>query len=220
MASQYRIRLYRPRDRRAVWRLAADTAFFGAPVEAFLDDRALFCAAFVAYYTDYEAERVWVAEVNGKLVGYVTGCGDSRRRTRVLCTRILPAVLRNVLRGRYHVGRKTLRFALRLLQESLERAAPRVSLARFPGHLHINVAGPARGKGVGRALLKACLAQFWTTGVRGVHLHTTDRNRAACHLYESVGFRLLDARRTRLWRGLVAGKVENRTYGIRPEWLG
>jgi hypothetical protein len=44
-----RIRRYERRDCAAVYRLAADTAFFGDPVEAFLDDRALFCRAFVAY---------------------------------------------------------------------------------------------------------------------------------------------------------------------------
>ncbi|MEA3309760.1 MAG: hypothetical protein U9Q70_09655 [Chloroflexota bacterium] len=33
----------------------------------------------------------------------------------------------------------------------------------------------------------ALLAQFWATGVSGVHLMTTNHNRAACHLYESRG---------------------------------
>jgi len=214
----YQIRPYCPRDREAVWTLAANTAFFGAPVEPFLDDRALFCAAFAAYYTDHEPTRLWVAESFGAVAGYVMGCGDSRRRTRILGARILPAVLRGVLQGRYHVGRKTLRFGLRLLQELLERAVPTVQLDRFPGHLHVNVAAPARGRGMGHALLETCLAQFWATGVSGVHLMTTDHNRAACHLYETLGFRLLDARQTRLWRGLVAGKVQNRAYGIRPDW--
>ncbi len=214
----YQVRPYCPQDREAVLTLAADTAFFGAPLESFLDDRALFCAAFAAYYTDYEPTRLWVAEAAGAVVGYVMGCGDSRRRALILRARILPAVLRGVLQGRYHVRGKTLRFGLRLLQELLERAVPTVPLERFPGHLHLNVAAPARGHGIGRALLETCLAQFWATGVSGVHLMTTDHNRAACHLYEALGFRLLDARQTRLWGRLVAGEVQNHAYGIRPDW--
>lgn len=36
------IRPYRQEDREAVYRIAADTAFFGESVEHFLDDRRLF----------------------------------------------------------------------------------------------------------------------------------------------------------------------------------
>ena len=201
-----------------MWDLAADTAFFGDPVESFLDDRALFCAAFVAYYTDYEPEHLWVAEIGETVVGYVTGCGDSRRQARILRSRILPAVLWGVLRRRYRVGIQTLRFALRMAREGLGHGRPDVSLDRYPGHLHINVRAGARGNGIGRALLERSLAQFWSTGVPGVHLSTTDHNAAACHLYESVGFRLLHAWPTRLWHGLVEHPVERRLYGIQPSW--
>jgi ribosomal protein S18 acetylase RimI-like enzyme len=211
----YRIRRYTPDDRQAVWSLVADTAFFGAPVEAFLEDRALYGAMFAAYYTDWESERLWVAELDGVVVGYVMGCGDTRRRIRVWLTRILPVLLRDGLRGRYQVGPKTVRYVFRSLWAAVRGEQPAVPLDRFPGHLHIGVAAAARGQGIGRSLLEACLAQFWATGVEGVHLETTDHNQAACHLYEAAGFRLLDARRTRFWRGLVKGDVQNRAYGIR-----
>lgn len=212
------MRPYAPQDRKAVLTLAADTAFFGAPVEAFLDDRALFCAAFAAYYTDYEPGLLWVAEIDRAVVGYVMGCGDSYRQTQVHAMRVLPAVLWGILRGRYRLGRKTRRYILRMAQERMERAVPVVPLECFPAHLHINVARQARGLGIGRALLETCLVQFWATGMGGIHLVTTDHNRAACRLYESLGFRLLDARQTRLWRGLIAGDVQNRAYGMRPDW--
>jgi len=212
------VRPYTAKDHAAVWALAADTAFFGDSVEAHLDDRALFCAAFVAYYTDYEPERLWVAEMDGAVVGYVTGCGDSRRQAWTFRSRILPAVLWGVLRRRYRVGIKTLRFGLRMACEGLQHGQPDVSLDRFPGHLHINVLARARGIGIGRALLERSLSQFWATGISGVHLSTTDRNAAACRLYEAVGFRLLHAWSTRLWHGLVDRPVERRIYGIRPTW--
>lgn len=210
----YQIRRYTPEDRQAVWSLVADTAFFGAPVEAFWEDRALYSAMFAEYYTDYEPERLWVAEADGVVVGYVMGCGDTRRRVRIWLTRVLPLLLRDSLQGCYRVGPKTLRYLLRSLLAALGGGQPKVPLGRFPGHLHIGVAASTRGQGIGRALLEAALAQFWATGVRGVHLETTDHNEVACHLYESVGFRLLDARRTRLWRGLVEGDVQNRAYGM------
>lgn len=217
MAVQYRIRPYLPQDRQGVWKLVADTAFFGDPVEAFLDDRALYCAAFAAYYTDYEPERLWVAEMDGAVVGYVMGCGESRRRLRIWSTRILPDMLGGLLTHRYKAGRRTLAYIRRALREAWAERRMVNTITEFPGHLHIGVAAPVRGQGIGRALLEASLAQFWATGVEGVHLVTTDRNRAACHLYETVGFRLLSARRTHLWDGLV-GEVQSRIYGIKPQW--
>ncbi len=213
----YHIRPYMPQDRDAVWTLVADTAFFGDPVEAFLEDRALYCALFAACYTDYEPERLWVADANGVVLGYVMGCGDSRRRLRIFLTRILPGVVGGVLRHRYTIGRKTLAYACRALREVFAGKAITAIMVQFPGHLHIGVAASARGQGIGRALLEASLRQFWATGVCGVHLVTTDHNQVACHLYESVGFRLLGTYRTRLWNGFVKG-VQTRIYGIKPQW--
>lgn len=212
-----RIRPYERRDRATVWQLAADTAFFGDPVEAFLDDRTSFCEAFVAYYTDHEPEHLWVAETNGEVVGYVSGGIDSRR-TRAMTARILSGVIGRLLLGQVRVGRKTLRFCWRGLRAWVRQEMPGVSLVRFPAHLHVNVAAAIRGRGVGRTLLQTCLARFWAKGVPGVHLHTTDHNRVACHLYASVGFRLQSARTTTLWHGLVNDRVENRVYGIVPAW--
>jgi GNAT superfamily N-acetyltransferase len=156
--------------------------------------------------------------MDGSIVGYVLGCGDCERRSAVFRSHILPEMLRRLFRGRYRIGRKMLRFAWRFLLDRLEHAPPALPLARFPGHLHINVAAPARGHGIGRELLRISLAQFWATGVPGVHLRTTDHNQAACYLYEKMGFRLLDAQPTRLWHGLVAAPVENRIYGIESSW--
>lgn len=213
----WRIRLYEQRDRDAVWQLAADTAFFGDPVEAYLDDRALFCEAFAAYYTNHEPEHLWVADRDGQVVGYVSG-GTGSRRARAMAAHILPRIVRHLLLGRYRVGCKTLHFCWHGLRAWVGAEVPVVSLARFPAHLHINVAAAMRGQGIGRALIRACLARFWAEGISGVHLHTTDHNRAACHLYERVGFRLLDARKTALWRYLISTPVENRVYGIMPAW--
>ena len=57
--------------------------------------------------------------------------------------------------------------------------------------------------------------QLRQLGVPGVHLETTSQNQAACHLYQKAGFKLLDARPTRLWRQYVPVPVENRCYGLK-----
>ena len=47
MIDEVKIKPYQQSDRDDVFCIAADTAFFGEPVEAFLDDRRLFCDAFI-----------------------------------------------------------------------------------------------------------------------------------------------------------------------------
>ncbi len=85
---------------------------------------------------------------------------------------------------------------------------------RYPAHLHINLIPPARGRGLGMALIQAYLEQLRALNIQGVHLNTTSMNHAAIRLYERTGFRLLDSCPTRIWAGMVNEPVENRLYGL------
>ncbi len=208
------VRPYEPADRAAVLKVAADVAFFGEPLEAFLEDRWLFAEAFCAYYTDREPEHAWVACADGQVVGYLLGCLDTRAQRRRWRREVLPRLLWRALGGRYRLGRLTARYVLAHARGLLCGEFPRVDSASYPAHLHIGIAAPWRGHGLGRRLLEAFLAQARAAGVRGVHLETTSQNVAACRLYERLGFRLLDARPTRLWARLIPGPVENRCYGM------
>lgn len=199
----------------AVLRIAADTAFFGEPVEVFLEDRLLFCDAFYRYYTTFEAQSSWVALAEGDVVGFLMGCRDSRSQARRWVRRILPGVLSKALRGRYRLGPNTWRYVRGLVSMWLWEGTPHVDLSRYPAHLHINVAATARGQGVGRRLIQAYLEQLRQAQCPGVHLNTTDHNRAACHLYENSGFRVLEAHTTHIWSPWGADPVECRCYGQR-----
>ena len=209
------VRRYQPADREAVHRIAGDTAFFGQPIEAYLDDRQHFLDLFVAYYTDYEPDYAWVAEAGGQVVGYLTGCPDTARHRRLLLHPILPRLLLHFLAGRYRVGRRTWRYIGRLALAALRGEFPPADHAACPAHLHINVAAGWRGQGLGKQLMAEYLAQLRAEGVPGVYLETTTLNRAAVRLYRSLGFELLDARCTRLWEGLIAEPVENLVFGLR-----
>jgi ribosomal protein S18 acetylase RimI-like enzyme len=60
-----------------------------------------------------------------------------------------------------------------------------------PGAAHVRMFGVdpvARGRGVGRALMDACLAVARAEGRQWVTLRTTERMTAAQHLYASMGF--------------------------------
>ncbi len=207
------VRLYQPQDRSAVLEIAADTGFFGAPVEAFLDDRRLMQDIFVAYYVDREPEHVWVADLDGATVGYICGSVGGKDVARAQARTSAAAVLRLVT-FRYKVGALTRRYFLRTASAVLRGEYPHPDLRGYPAHLHINLTEAARGFGLGKRLMNVCLDQMAGLGVPGIHLNTTSLNAAAVKMYEKMGFELLDRKRTYLWEPWLPGaEVENLVYG-------
>ncbi len=208
------VRPFAPADKAAVWQIAGDTGFFGAPVEAFLDDRRVFLEYFMAYYTDIEPQHGWVAADGDTVIGFLMGCADTGRQVAWTRRRVWP-MLGGIVAGRYRLGRRTWRYLAAFLPATLRGDWPAAHLDAYPAHLHLNVAEAWRGRGLGRRLLQAYLAQLAAARVTGVHLETTNRNEVACRLYESLGFRLAAARPTRLWAHVLDAPVENRVYARR-----
>lgn len=215
------VRRYRPADRAAVLTIAADTAFFGEPVEALLDDRRLFLDLMYRGYLDHQARYLWVAAIlpgepgePGEVVGFLAGCPDTRAFRRRWQRAVLPRLLARLLAGRYRLGRRTVRYAADRLLAGWRDPRLRADLGGFPAHLHVNVVAAARGRGAGRRLVDAGLGQLRDLGVPGVHLVTTDANRAACRLYESLGFEVLAAAPATGWRRTLGRAVETRVYGL------
>ncbi len=209
------VRPFQTRDRQALLAIGADTAFFGAPIERYLEDRRLFMDGFYAYYTDYEPEHSWVACADEQVVGFLVGCFNSRRQNQTLRKEILPGLLQKLLRGEYRMGPKTWRYLRSIAGALLRREVPPVDENAYPAHLHINLLPSWRGQGLGRQLIEAYLQQLRENQIPGVHLHTTSQNKAAVHLYEKTGFRLVSARPTRMYAYLVAEPVSNLCYGLR-----
>jgi GNAT superfamily N-acetyltransferase len=184
-------------------------------VERYLDDRRLFIDTFYRYYADHEGDHSWVACADGEVVGFLMGCLNTEQQRRRLAKENIPQVVWGMLNGQYGIGRRTIRYGFHLARAVLHQEIPEADFDLYPAHLHLNLAAPWRGFGLGRQLLLAYLAQLRALNVPGVHLDTTSVNQAACHLYEAQGFRLLEQRRTRLWEGLVVEAVYARTYGMR-----
>jgi GNAT superfamily N-acetyltransferase len=196
------IRHYQPSDQHAVFEISADTAAFGEPVEAFLEDRSLYIDAFARYYTDHETDYVWVAEGSGEVIGFLLGCVNTINQSRQWKRYIVSKVLLNALSGRYKLGRRTAAFSMGMLLGLIRGEEPSVDLLQYPAHLQIDVRKGYRGEGVGKRIIDAYLEQIWRQGVCGVHLTTTSANTAACHLYEKIGFELLDSRQIASGQGI------------------
>lgn len=208
------VRQYQPQDRQALQMIGADTAFFGAPIEAFLDDRRVFMDAFYSYYTDYEPQHAWVACEDERVVGFLTGCTNTGIHDRIMGQKIIPRVFWKWVRGFYHTGKKTARYAWAILGAEIRGEIPGADHTKYPAHLHINLLPAWRGVGLGRKLIEAYIQQLEALQVPGVYLQTTTMNGAAIKLYEKVGFHLLASKPTRMYAHLVDVPVENCCYAM------
>ncbi len=209
------VRPFQKDDRQAVFRIGGDTAFFGEPIEAYMEDRNAFLDAFYAYYTDIEPEHSWVACADNEVVGFLTGCIDTRVYNRKIRDVIVPRVIRNVLGGKYHFGKLSLKYLSGMAGGWLRREFTYVDIKIYPAHLHINVDSKWRGYKLGRRLMEAYLEQLNKLGIPGVHLDTTSLNEIACRMYEKMGFMLLDSQPDRFWEKWFGHPVDNRCYGLK-----
>jgi ribosomal protein S18 acetylase RimI-like enzyme len=209
------VRPYAPEDREAVYRIAADTAYFGDPVEEFLPDRQFLLDVFVSYYLDSEPEHAWVAEVDGEVAGYLTASTGGPAAAAGQVRAGLRASGR-LLGGSYNLGDEGREHLWRTVLAKVRGEYPAVDESVYPAHLHVNLAPEARGHSLGRRLIEACLGQMAQLGVPGLHLNTTNLNQAAVRLYEKMGFELLARRQTRLWEPHKPGvEVYHLAYGRR-----
>lgn len=87
------IRPYRASDRAAIRQICNETADRGEPIEGLFGDRELVADLVTKYYTDAESQTSWMAEMEGQVVGYLTGALDTRVYHRALRWRIVPAAL-------------------------------------------------------------------------------------------------------------------------------
>lgn len=183
------VRPYRPDDRAALRRLACDTADRGEPVERFFRDREVFADLLTHYYVEYEPQSLWVAESDGEVVGYLTGCLDSRRYARLMRWPITPcAVVKAIGRGALWQP-ESWRLCWSGLQTGLRGGWRRVrGLARYPAHLHVNVRQDARGRRIGDQLAERFLAQARAAHVPGLYAPVRGDNARAQRFFERLGF--------------------------------
>lgn len=167
------IRPYRPADRDAVRKICCDTAFHGEPIETIFPDREFMADALMNYYTDHETESLFVAELDGRVVGYCAGCVDTRRFVRVWAARVLPRVLWLFLAHGHVVRPKSWRVLSAWVGMGRRQSAdrPRI-IEQYPAHCHVNVQPGRQRSGIGAHLLNALLDQLKRRGVAGVHIST------------------------------------------------
>ncbi len=181
-----------------VRRLCCETAYAGAG----LDDprrEEFFGRYWVGPYERLLPEWTRIVRDDGRILGYLTGCPDTRAfETRRFFRHDLPLAVR-VLAGGFPRTQDARLFVRRffLLEKSSDRcfskSTRRAMRSLYPAHLHVNLAAEARGRGLGRLLLEDFCARLRSAGVPGVHLQCGP---APLEFYRKTGFEILESART------------------------
>ena len=187
------IRPYQSGDRAAIRHICCETADRGEPVENFFSDRELMADLVTRYYTDFEPQSAWVAEVSGRVMGYLTGALDTSRSRRIVARRIVPAAVgRAILRGALF-GEEAWAMLRALWRSRRGYAVHRHhhALEDYPAHLHIDLLKDLRGRQAGRRLMTAFFDQVRRARVPGIHATVRGDNAAARLFFERMGFNAL-----------------------------
>ena len=151
----------------------------------------LFARYWTDYYTRFEPAHALVAVgADGRVVGYLTGCYDTRRFRQRMKRSVLPSLLmRAVLSGA--IGHPPSRSFIvkRISAWAAPEPDPEGLLDRYPAHIHLNFLKEAQGKGGGQAMLERFFAEAREAGVKGVHAETLAGNLAACRFFIRAGFK-------------------------------
>jgi len=180
------VRPYHPPDRDAVRWIAHQTGYMGEPADWFWRDFPSFADIWTGYYTDREAESAFVAERDGRVVGYLLGCVRSGPAASPAA-----ALARHTVRRLLFFRPGTAGFLWRSLWDTMRaRALPTGELLdpRWPAHLHTNLLPEARGCGVGTQLMREWFTRLRSVESPGCHLATLAENTSAIAFFTRMGF--------------------------------
>ncbi|MBI4981540.1 MAG: GNAT family N-acetyltransferase [Candidatus Omnitrophica bacterium] len=206
------IRQYQKSDRVSVRKIAWDTAFIGEPASAFFEGQDVFCDFLTKYFTDYEPESCFVAELDGKIIGYVIGAKDTHILAKKFLLQIFPILLAcSFLKGVFFSKKNTI-FFFNLFRSIFcgEFKMPDFS-KEYPATLHINLAAGFRHIGVGSRLLQKYCDYLKIQGVKAVQLATMSEQ--AAEFFVNHGFSQLFSGKRTYFKYLTKKDIPIYIYG-------
>src|ERR1700730_3058968 len=183
------IRSYRSSDREAVRKLCGETGFLGEPIDPVYEDRQLFADFLTTYYTDWEPESSFVAEIEGEIRGYLLGSRRPLRNQLYSFWQNVSLFLKALSRC-FRYSERSRRFVRWTLVHGWREvpAAPR----RVP-RFHIHLLPEPRKLSTTRALMSAYLSYLYRCGEKRVYGQiVTFESRRGERMFERYGFKVLN----------------------------
>lgn len=198
------VRPFQKKDREAVRAICRRTGQKGNPTRLFFEDEEIVPVLFADYYMDYEPGSCFVAEVDGRVVGYHFACLDTRRYHRYIVCKAFPRlcfrVFRKVLTLQYREKQtyETLWWIVtRSWQESFSPP-----LDQYPAHVHANIDSAYRGQGILGKLIDAWRRYAVQKRVRGAHVVIREpegHNEFSAYLCRERNYTIAEIKRNTVW---------------------
>ncbi len=215
------VRRFQPGDRERVREICQKSGLRGRP---FFEDEEVLSVLFADYYMDHEPESCFVAELDGRVVGYAIGCKDTKKYTRALLLKTAPRLIIRVL-GRtisWRYRRKQTYQTISWVLTRSWREIPWPSLDQYPAQAHWSIdpqlatseLGTLKsGLRVGMRLLEAFFDHLRQAGVKGVHgmLPEEDGDDTVSRAY----CRILHARVAAVRRFTLGEKLTGKRWSIK-----
>ena len=173
-----KIRRYRNTDKNPIRKISFLTAH---PNFSDYISKGLIEDLLTLYHTDYERESTFVAEENGEIEGYITGCVNIRRFYYVSILKISPHIALKILTGKYYIN---FSLSLPLIFDLLLKKGEYVK--GYPCFLHIDILPDFRNKKLGNKMVK----MFLTDVCSRVQIRTNTENSGAINFFGRLGFKV------------------------------
>lgn len=179
------IRAATPGDLPALYDICLRTADAGRDGTTLFSDPALPGTFWAAPYGVLEPRFAFILARGEERLGYVVGAPDTAALQDRMARDWWPGARR---RFASLAPRTEGDVALLARMAAPEQALPAI-LARYPGHLHINILPDAQGAGWGRRMVEAEVAALRAAGCPGMFVGVMPGNAAALAFYGRLGFR-------------------------------
>lgn len=188
------IRPFKKEDRDFVRYLCCETAFSGEKLENFFEGREVIADLLTMYFTDYEPESLFIAEIDGIKAGYLTGCRNIRKHKRIFKRKVLPIVVKKFLLSGALLKKKNIIFLYNCAKSFFKKEIFDPDFSnQYPAILHINVASEYTKSGIGKRLIEQYCDYLIRHNVKGIHLTTVSEN--AKGFFQKMGFVVLHKRK-------------------------
>lgn len=183
-------RSYTQEDRQAVRAIYGTDEFARPKLLARYTGFSEYLADEMSYYPDYEPESLFVAEVDGQVVGALLGAVDTGRFEDVYRKRIRPLLVRHFFTGTY--GKPG--WVLAILRTEWANRVVKPGLVErnlYPAHLHIGILPAYRRRGLGTNLMAKFGEYLHSRGIPGYHLFASSFHPLGIAFYQKLGLKLL-----------------------------
>ena len=138
------------------------------------------------YFTQSEPESIFVAEIDGKIVGALLGAKNTLRQENYYDHFIKPYLRKRCLSGVYGWPIWMLSM-LRTHFAGRRMKTPEVDYHLYPAHLHIGILTAWRRKGIGTELMKCYANYLFENGIAGYHLYASSFHLLGVAFYRKLG---------------------------------